>query len=50
MLLILLIVLAVMAFAGGGWGYSRPAWGYRGFSPLGLILVIILVLWLAGAL
>jgi hypothetical protein len=32
--------------AGGGWGYSR--YGYVGFSPLALILIILLVLWLTG--
>jgi len=49
-LLLILIILAVIALAGGGWGYSRPAWGYRSFSPLALIIVLLLVLWLVGAL
>lgn len=48
MLTILLIVLLVFALAGGGWGYSR--YGAVGFSPLGLILVVLLVLYFTGRL
>jgi hypothetical protein len=50
LLLILLIVLAVVALLGGGWGYSRPGYGYWSFSPLAVILVVLLILWLAGVL
>ena len=50
MLLTLLIVLLVLALVGGGWGYSRPGYGYWSFSPLGLIAVILVVLLLFGAL
>ncbi len=46
MLLTILIVLAVLFLLGGGWGYSR--WGYAGFSPLGLIVLIVLILLLTG--
>ena len=46
MLLILLIILVLLASGGGYWGHSR--WGYAGWSPLGLVLVIILLLWLTG--
>jgi hypothetical protein len=42
MLMILLIVL-VIALLGGGLGHSR--YGYVGWSPAG-ILVVILLLWL----
>lgn len=49
-LLLILIVLAVLAVLGGGWGYTRPGYGYWSFSPLGLILVILVVLLLAGIL
>jgi hypothetical protein len=42
MLTILLIVL-VIALLGGGLGHSR--YGYAGWSPAG-ILVVILLLWL----
>ena len=46
MLLTILIILAVLFLLGGGWGYSR--WGYTGFSPLALIVLIALVLLLTG--
>jgi hypothetical protein len=46
MLTILFIVLLIAALAGGGWGYSR--YGWAGFSPAGLLLVIFLVLILTG--
>jgi len=45
-MLILLIVLLVIALGGGGFGHSR--WGYAGWSPAGLILLLIVVLWLTG--
>jgi hypothetical protein len=47
MLLILVIVL-VLAMAGGGWGHSR--YGYAGWSPAGLILLVLVVLWFTGRL
>lgn len=50
MLITLLIVLLVLALVGGGWGYSRPGYGYMSFSPLGVIAVIFVVLLLVGAL
>ena len=46
MLMIILCVLLVMALAGGGWGHSR--YGYVGWSPLGLIVLVLLVFWLTG--
>jgi hypothetical protein len=46
MLMIILIVFLVLAIGGGGWGHSR--YGYAGWSPAGLILVGIVVLWLTG--
>ncbi|MES1204577.1 MAG: DUF3309 family protein [Pseudomonadota bacterium] len=45
-MLTLLIVLLVVAVLFGGVGHSR--WGYRGWSPLGVLLVLFLVLWLTG--
>lgn len=48
MLTTLLIVLLVLALAGGGWGYSR--YGAVGFSPLGIIAVVLLVLYFTGRL
>lgn len=48
MLTIILIVLIILAVGGGGWGHSR--YGAIGWSPLGLILLVALVLWFTGAL
>lgn len=39
--LILLIVVLVLLFGGGAWGYRT---GYVGYNPLGLILLIVVVL------
>ena len=44
--LILLIVLFVLAIAGGGWGHTR--YGYTSWSPLLIILAIAVVLYLTG--
>jgi len=46
MLLIVLIVLMVLALGGGGWGHSR--YGYVGWSPAGIILLVVLCLWFTG--
>lgn len=46
MLMIILIVLLVLALGGGGLGHSR--YGYAGWSPAGLILLVLLVLWFTG--
>ncbi|NOU26624.1 MAG: DUF3309 domain-containing protein [Polyangiaceae bacterium] len=48
MLTIILIVLIILAVGGGGWGHSR--YGAVGWSPLGIILLIALVLWFTGSL
>ncbi len=48
MLLIILLVVLVLALGGGGWGHSR--YGYVGWSPAGLILLVLLVLWFTGGL
>lgn len=48
MLLTILIVALVLALVGGGLGHDRL--GYAGWSPLGIILVILLVLFLMGRL
>jgi hypothetical protein len=48
MLLIILIVCLVLALGGGGWGHSR--YGYAGWSPAGIIIVVLLVLWFTGGL
>jgi hypothetical protein len=46
MLMIVLIVVFILALGGGGWGHSR--YGYVGWSPAGMILLILLVLWFTG--
>lgn len=46
MLLMIIIVLLALSLAGGGWGYSR--YGYVGWSPAGLIICVVLLLWLTG--
>src|SRR5207248_1750261 len=47
MLLTILIILLILALFGGGYG-SRRGWGYYGWSPLGLIILIVLILALTG--
>jgi hypothetical protein len=46
MLLTILLVLLVVSLIGGGVGYSR--YGYAGWSPAGIIVVALLVLFLTG--
>ena len=48
MLLIILLVVFVLALGGGGWGHSR--YGYAGWSPAGIILLVLLVLYFTGRL
>lgn len=48
MLLIILIVVLVLALGGGGWGHSR--YGYAGWSPAAMILVVLAVLYFTGRL
>jgi hypothetical protein len=47
MLFTLLIVLLLLALLGGGFGASR-GWGYYGWSPLGLLILIVLILAITG--
>jgi hypothetical protein len=46
-MLTLLILLALVALLFGGWGTSR-GYGYMGWSPLGLVLLILVILALTG--
>jgi hypothetical protein len=46
MLMIILLVLLVAALAGGGLGHSR--FGYAGWSPAGIVLVVLILLYLTG--
>jgi hypothetical protein len=45
-MLTILVILLVLALIGGGLGHSR--FGYAGWSPAGLILLVVLVLLLTG--
>jgi hypothetical protein len=47
MLITLLVVLVLVALLSGGYGHSR-GWGYYGWSPLGLLVLIVLLLALTG--
>ena len=47
MLLTLLVILLLVALLGGGYGSTR-GWGYYGWSPLGLLVLIVLILALTG--
>jgi hypothetical protein len=46
MLLMILLIVLVIALVGGGVGHSRI--GYVGWSPAGIIIVILLVLFMTG--
>ena len=46
MLLVILLVVFVIALGGGGWGHSR--YGYAGWSPAGIVLLIIVLLYFSG--
>jgi len=45
-LMTLLLILLVFAVVGGGLGQGR--FGYAGWSPAGILLVVLLVFWLMG--
>jgi hypothetical protein len=45
-MLTILFILLVLALIGGGLGHSR--FGYAGWSPAGLILLVVLVMLLTG--
>jgi len=45
-MLTILLILLLIALIGGGIGHSR--FGYAGWSPAGIILVIVLVMFLTG--
>lgn len=46
MLLTILIVLLVLALVGGGFGHSRV--GVAGWSPAGLLVLVLVVMLLTG--
>jgi Protein of unknown function (DUF3309) len=47
MILTILVILLLLALFSGGYGSSR-GWGYMGWSPLGLLILIVLILALTG--
>ena len=46
LLTVILIVLLVLALGGAGWGHKR--YGYAGWSPAGVLLAILLIMWFTG--
>ena len=46
MITIILVVLLLLAIGGGGWGHAR--YGYASWSPVGVILVVLLLLYFFG--
>jgi hypothetical protein len=46
-LLTLLIILLVIAALFGGWGTTR-GWGYYGWSPVGLVVLLLFILFITG--
>jgi hypothetical protein len=45
-MLFILILLLALTLGGGAWGHSR--FGYAGWSPAGILVVILLVMWFTG--
>ncbi len=46
MLLILLLLIFAVAVGGGGYGHSR--YGYAGWSPAGIVLALMVILYFTG--
>ncbi len=46
MLLAILVLVFVLTLGGGGWAHSR--YGYAGWTPAGLILLVLAILWFTG--
>jgi hypothetical protein len=45
-MLTILLILLLLALVGGGIGHSR--FGYAGWSPAGIILIVVLVMLFTG--
>ena len=45
-MLTILMILLVIALIGGGIGHSR--YGFAGWSPAGILLLVVLVMFLTG--
>ncbi len=46
--MLLLIILILLLSSGFGAYGHRAGWGYYGWSPMGLVLIILIVLLLTG--
>lgn len=47
----IVLLFVILALAGGAWGtFGGVGWGYYGWSPLLVIVLIVCLLWLAGVL
>jgi len=46
MLMMILLIVLVLSLVGGGLGHSRM--GYAGWSPAGVIVIVLLVLLFTG--
>lgn len=46
-ILLVLVVLLIIALCFGGFGPGRN-WGGYGWSPAGVVLLVLFVLWLTG--
>jgi hypothetical protein len=46
MLFVIFVVLLVLTLVGGGFGHSR--YGYIGWSPAGILVLLFVVLWFNG--
>ena len=44
----ILFIVLVLALIGGGLGHSR--YGYAGWSPAGILIVVLAVMWFTGSL
>jgi hypothetical protein len=45
-MIIVLILVLILCFGGGFWGQAQ--YGAAGWSPLGLVLLVLVVLYLTG--
>jgi hypothetical protein len=46
MLFMMFVVVLVLCLVGGGWGHSR--YGYAGWSPAGIVVLLFVILWMTG--
>jgi hypothetical protein len=47
---LVLVIFVILLLFGGGVGYygNTAGWGYAGWSPLGVIVLVLLILLLTG--